>query len=87
MNKEIKINRNNKSITFNNDNTMISQFCIADEVLDLIEDLQKRIDKAIEYILINKLYCFKYDDEELFEIITDKEAKDDLLNILKGSDK
>lgn len=44
-------------------------------------------DKAIEYILNNKLYCFKYDDEELFEITTDKKAKDELLNILQGGDK
>lgn len=44
--------------------------------------------EAIEYVLKNKLYRFKYDDEELFEITTDKKAKDDLLNILnKGSDK
>jgi hypothetical protein len=52
-----------------------------------IDTLQYRIDKAIEYILNNKLYCFKYDDEELFEITTDKKAKDDLLNILRGDDK
>lgn len=43
-------------------------------------------EKAIEYILNNKLYCFKYDDEELFEITTDKKAKDELLNILGGGD-
>ena len=50
-----------------------------------LENIRK---EAIEYVLKNKLYRFKYDDEELFEITTDKKAKDDLLNILnKGSDK
>lgn len=39
-----------------------------------------------KYLLNNKLYTFKYDDEELFEITTDKKAKDDLLNILNGGD-
>ena len=39
------------------------------------KELQDRIDKA---------YKFKYDEEELFEITTDKKAKDDLLNILQG---
>lgn len=50
-----------------------------------LENIRK---EAIKYVLKNKLYRFKYDDEELFEITTDKKAKDDLLNILnKGSDK
>lgn len=49
--------------------------------------LRQRNEKAIVYLLNNKLYCFKYDDEELFEITTDKKAKDDLLNILQGADK
>ena len=48
------------------------------------KELQERIDKVIKYLLKNKLYKFKYDEEELFEIITDKKAKDDLLNILQG---
>ena len=39
-----------------------------------------------KYLLNNKLYTFKYDDEELFEITTDKKAKDVLLNILNGGD-
>lgn len=60
-----------------------------------MEDLQQKVEQlenirkeAIEYVLKKKLYRFKYDDEELFEITTDKKAKDDLLNILnKGSDK
>lgn len=48
------------------------------------ERLNNIIDKALEYLLNNKLYTFKYDDEELFEITTDKKAKDDLLKILGG---
>lgn len=48
-----------------------------------LENIRK---KAIEYVLKNKLYRFKYDDEELFEITTDKKAKDDLLNILNKGD-
>ena len=53
-----------------------------------VEQLENIRKEAIKYILKNKLYRFKYDDEELFEITTDKKTKDDLLNILnKGSDK
>ena len=48
-----------------------------------LENIRK---EAIEYVLKNKLYRFKYDDEELFEITTDKKAKDDLLNILNKGD-
>ena len=59
------------------------------QLLDYITNLQQKVKQlenirkeAIEYVLKNKLYKFKYDDEELFEITTDKKAKDDLLNIL-----
>lgn len=53
-----------------------------------VEQLENIRKEAIKYILKNKLYRFKYDDEELFEITTDKKTKDDLLKILnKGSDK
>lgn len=48
-----------------------------------LENIRK---EATEYVLKNKLYRFKYDDEELFEITTDKKAKDDLLNILNKGD-
>ena len=56
------------------------------EELKVAWKYKSRCEKAIEYLLKNKLYCFKYDDEELFEITTDKKAKDDLLNILQGDD-
>ena len=49
-------------------------------------ELENIINEAIGYVLKNKLYRFKYDDEELFEITTDKKAKDDLLNILNKGD-
>lgn len=48
---------------------------------------QTRIDKAIEYINKNQLYNFDYDEEEIFEIVSDKIAKEYLLSILKESDK
>ena len=51
-----------------------------------VEQLENIRKEAIEYVLKNKLYRFKYDDEELFEITTDKKAKDDLLNILNKGD-
>ena len=59
------------------------------EVKKLKSQLQQKeniIKEVREYILTHKLYCFKYDDEELFEIVTDKKVKDELLEIL-GSDK
>ena len=56
---------------------------------DYIKSLQTKLQqkenkekKIREYILTHKLYCFKYDEEELFEITTDKKAKDELLEIL-----
>ena len=51
-----------------------------------LDEKQEIIDKAIEYIQNNKLYTFKYDDEEMFEITTDKIAKDNLLKILGGDE-
>ena len=84
MNEEIKI------ITlgdiFKNIETEEKAFKFKDYIRDLqqkVEQLENIRKEAIEYVLKNKLYKFKYDDEELFEITTDKKAKDDLLNILK----
>ena len=42
---EIKINKANKSITFINNGIAFSQFGIADEILDLITNLQEEINK------------------------------------------
>lgn len=62
--------------------------CIARD--NKIEHLRKENDSLItvidlvrEYLYTHKLYSFKYDDEELFEVTTDKKAKDDLLAILE----
>ena len=50
-------------------------------------DYKSRCEKLREYINTHQLFKYIYDDEELFEIITDKEAKKDLENILNGGDK
>lgn len=42
MSEEIKINKHSGSITFTNNEISFSQFGIAKEVLDLIEDLQQK---------------------------------------------
>ena len=47
-----------------------------------IERLHSIIKEVREYIITHKLYNFKYDNEELFEIISDKKAKDYILEIL-----
>ena len=47
-----------------------------------IERLQNIIKEIRYYIVTHKLYNFKYDEEELFEITTDEKAKDELLKIL-----
>jgi len=41
--KEIKINKENGSITFINNNICFSQFGIAPEILDLITNLQEKV--------------------------------------------
>lgn len=43
MSEEIKINKYNKSISFIHNNIAFSQFGVADEILDLITDLQKQL--------------------------------------------
>lgn len=50
---------------------------------DHTDTLKRIIKKIEEYINKNNLFCYKYDEEELFEIITDKEAKKYLLDLLK----
>ena len=54
------------------------------ELLDYTIELKNRVNKAIKYIQNNKLYDFIYDDEELFEKVSDKTTKDYLLYILRG---
>ena len=55
---------------------------IADE-RDELENIRK---EAIRYIQNNQLYNFDYDKEELFEIVSDKVAKEYLLYILNKGD-
>lgn len=50
------------------------------------KDYKSRCEKLREYINTHQLFKYIHDDEELFEIITDKEEKKDLLNILNGGD-
>lgn len=53
------------------------------ELLEENKKLKEVIDKTKNYIKNNKLYSYIYDEEELFEIITDEVAKEKLLDILK----
>ena len=47
-------------------------------------DTLKRIIKKIEkYMEENNLYNYKYDEEEMFEIVTDEIAKKEILDLLK----
>lgn len=71
--------RNTKILTTNETNILLDYVNNLQQKVEQLENIRK---KAIGYVLKNKLYRFKYDDEELFEITTDKKAKDDLLNIL-----
>lgn len=58
MNKEININKSNKSITFQNRGIGFTQIGIAGEILDLIDDLQqenKKLKDKIPYIIQNNV--------------------------------
>lgn len=54
-------------------------------------ELRKRINKAIEYVENNILYTEDYDYDEEDNLVWkgayDYEAREDLLNILRGNDK
>ena len=54
--------------------------------IKVIDELQQRIDKAIEYIKndIKVYYVFEPNTNEIFE--KTNKVKEDLLNILQGSD-
>ena len=47
------------------------------------------INKIEDYLIKNNLFSYKYDEEELYEIVTDDKARTDLLKILdnKGDEK
>lgn len=86
---EITINKHNKSITFINNGIAFSQFGVADEILDLITNLQTQLQQKENIIKevrekINN-YTTRFDvlnyqisdltKKELLEIL-DKEGKD-----------
>ena len=58
---------------------------------EMINHLQQKIDKAIEYIenhsLYEEEYDYDYEENSYLSGIDDEQAKRDLLEILKGSDK
>jgi len=53
-----------------------------DEIVRIYDKKENIIKEVRYYIVTHKLYNFKYDNEELFEIVTDKIAKDEILKIL-----
>ena len=63
-----------------------AQIILANQITEMY-DYKSRCEKAVEYINKNQLYNFDYDKEELFEIVSDRIAKDYLLHILQGDDK
>lgn len=63
MNNEIKINKANKSITFINNGIVFSQFGVANEILDLITNLQDTLQDREEYIGHLEELCDKYEKE------------------------
>lgn len=67
----LKFNRHIKEILQENE-----------QLKDQLQQKENIIKEVREYILTHKLYCFEYDEEELFEITTDKKAKDEILKIL-----
>lgn len=73
--KEIKINKFNKSITFINNGIAFSQFGIADEILDLITNLQQEIERQskAQVILDDMLADYKRENERLKAQLTDTE--------------
>lgn len=64
MNDEIKINKANKSLTFINNGIALSQFGIADEILDLITNLQQE-NERLKDIVVEK-------DNQIKEMILQK---------------
>lgn len=67
--KEIKVNKANKSITFINNGIAFSQFGVADEILDLITNLQQENDRLnniineLEDIIVVKLQRDYYEHD------------------------
>ena len=87
---EITINKHNKSITFINNGIVFSQFGIADEILDLITNLQeknKELKKKITFnektrrkmqqSLMEQIETYKSRNEKAIKCIKDKYYKEE----------
>lgn len=88
MNKEIDINKFNKSITFQNRGIGFTQIGIAGEILDLIDDLQqenKRLkdnwNKLKKYIIKNIIY-----DDVGMKILDPSPLEDYMQELEQGKD-
>lgn len=75
---EIIIDKNAKQITFTNNGIGFSQFGIADEVLDLIENQIKEIERLKRQIKIKDEWC-----DRIWEIGTDYDGYGNNLKELK----
>ena len=49
-----------------------------------LKQKQDIINKVEDYIIKNNLFKYKYDEEELYEIVSDDKARTDLLHIIKN---
>ena len=85
MSEEDRLKLENELLLTKSKAQMINLYLDLQQKIEQLENIRK---EAIRYIQNNQLYNFDYDKEELFEIVSDKVAKEYLLNILnKGSEK
>lgn len=63
--KEIKVNKANKSITFINNGIAFLQFGVADEILDLITNLQEENERLKDLYRRTSEHLFKIGNDEL----------------------
>ena len=88
MNKEIDINKFNKSITFQNRGIGFTQIGIAGEILDLIDDLQQENKQLKDNWNDLKKYIIKniiYDDVGM-KILDPSPLEDYMQELEKGKD-
>lgn len=84
---EIIIDKNAKQITFTNNGIAFSQFGIANEILDLIENQEKEIEKLNNIINeINSIVEYWGYDKEHNDISSFRMAMKNIKDVL-GSDK
>ena len=86
---EITINKNNKSITFTHNNIAFSQFGVADEILDLITDLQNKLQQKENIIKeVREFAKLRKEMYERQENVVGQEVIISLLGIVdKGDEK